>query len=111
VSSLPRSIKGRCESLILGSWTTDFLREPLANALEIRGFQPVFLSAAFDQYRQVVLTADSDLYRFEPQIVILNLDGQDLLRGLMRNPFGANREERGALAAERGGETASWPRI
>jgi predicted enzyme involved in methoxymalonyl-ACP biosynthesis len=91
---------------ILANWTADFLREPLAKALESRGFRPVFWFAPFDQYSQAILTENSDLYRFDPAVVILNLDGQDLFRDLLHNPFGANPQERAALASARAGETA-----
>ncbi len=91
---------------ILANWTADFLREPLAEALERRGFQPIFWIASFDQYRQAILADNSELYRFEPTIVILNLDGQDLFRDVLRNPFDVSPEKRQSLAAERANETA-----
>jgi FkbH-like protein len=91
---------------ILANWTSDFIQEPLTKALDRRGFQPIFWIASFDQYRQVILTDNSELYRFEPAIVILNLDGQDLFRDVLRNPFDVSPEERQALASERASETA-----
>jgi FkbH-like protein len=91
---------------ILANWTADFLREPLAKALERLGFQPIFWIASFDQYRQAILADNSELYRFEPTIVILNLDGQDLFRDVLRNPFDVSPEKRQSLASERANETA-----
>ena len=88
---------------LLSSSTVELLERPLTAALEERGFTASLWTAGFNQYRQEILNADSPLYRHEPDVVVLYLDGEDVFRELLQNPFGtaaARRHDAGSNLAE-----------
>src|SRR5215211_983103 len=72
---------------ILSSSTIEVLERPFTAALRQHGFTPSFWIGGFGQYRQDVLNADSALYAHSPDVVVLYLDGDDLFRELLQNPF------------------------
>ena len=72
---------------LLASCTAEMLQEPLAEELSKHGFEAKFWASGFDQFRQAVLSPGSGLYEFEPEIVILYVDGADVFADVMRNPL------------------------
>ena len=80
------------------------IEKPLAAALSERGLAAEFWASGFCQYRQALIDVDSDCYRFDPHVVILYLDGEDLFAPLLERPLDFNRSEREQLAGERAAE-------
>ena len=86
---------------LLSSCTIELIEKPLAAALGKRGLAAEFWTPGFCQYRQVLIDPDSECYRFDPDAVILYLDGEDLFRSLLENLLDFNRPEREQLAQQR----------
>jgi FkbH-like protein len=89
---------------LLASCTIELIEKPLADALAGHGIAADFWTAGFGQYRQVLIAPESECYRFDPQIVILYLDGEDLFAPLLEHPLDFNRSEREELAQQRAAE-------
>lgn len=89
---------------LLASCTIDLIKEPLGAMLSERSITADFWTAGFAQYRQALIDAESECYRFDPQIAILYLDGEDLLAPLLEHPFDFSRSERVEFAQERAAE-------
>jgi FkbH-like protein len=92
---------------LLSSCTIDLLAKPFAAALEAEGLHPSFWIGGFGQYYQDVLNPDSGLYKHEPAIVILYLDGNDLFQDILDIPFDFLAEDRRRRALRRAGEVAA----
>jgi FkbH-like protein len=89
---------------LLASCTIDMIERPLAAALSERGLTAEFWSPGFCQYRQALIDADSECYRFDPHVAILYLDGEDLFASLLDRPLDFNPSEREQLAGQRAAE-------
>jgi FkbH-like protein len=83
---------------LLSSCTIGLLERPLCEALESRCLRSSIWIGSFGQYRQEVLTSNSGLYRHDPSIVILHLEGADLFQEFFENPFNSSVESRRDLA-------------
>lgn len=59
---------------ILGNSTLQFLRDPLEYLLAQRGIRAELFVGEFDNHVQEILTEQSRLYEFQPQVVVLLLD-------------------------------------
>lgn len=92
---------------LLSSCTIELLERPLAAALGHRGFSPAIWTGGFGQYRQDILDDRSPLYAHAPDVVVLHLDGEDVLQELLRNPFAMDAEARVGHAIERAAEVGS----
>lgn len=89
---------------LLASCTVETLKRPFAAELEKRGFQAEFWVCGFGQYRQDILNASSGLYGFGPALVVLYLDGEDLFRELLENPFETDAAARRDMAVRQAAE-------
>jgi FkbH-like protein len=92
---------------LLASCTIELLQKPLSAALEERGLHPSVWISGFGQYRQDVLNADSGLYRDDPSLIILYLDGADLFQELLENPLNAAAHIRGEFALRRAADVSA----
>jgi FkbH-like protein len=92
---------------ILSSCTLEVIERPLAAALRDRGFEPSFWIAGFGQFRQEILNPQSGLYAHDPSVVLLYLDGEDLFRDLLRNPFASLADQRRATGRQVAEDVAS----
>jgi len=100
------SDSARLRIALLSSCTIELLQRPLAEALSERGLAAEFWTAGFNQYRQALIDQESGCYRFNPDVVILHLDGEDLFAPLLEAPLDFDRAERESLARERAAEVA-----
>lgn len=92
---------------LLASSGSELLQTPLRQAFETKGLDAEFRNAGFAQYQRAILDPGSEVYDFEPQIVLLYLDAADLFAGVLENPLAqtpATREQAvaDALTAMRG---------
>lgn len=71
--------KGNVKIAVLGSFTLDFIADPLKTFFAAIGFSTDLYIAPYGQFYQEVLTPDSDLYKFKPDIVFLAVNPQDLV--------------------------------
>jgi FkbH-like protein len=92
---------------LLSSSTIELLQKPLVAALEERHLHSSIWIGGFGLYRQEILTPTSNLYRHDPSIIILNLDGADLFQELLENPFDLSSVSRRELAVRCAGDLAS----
>ncbi len=70
--------KGHVNIAVLGSFTLDFIADPLKLFFAAIGFSVDVYVAPYGQYYQEVLTPESDLYKFKPDIIFLTINPQDL---------------------------------
>jgi FkbH-like protein len=75
---LPRGPGRTVRIALLSSYVLDWLIPYLDAECRRAGLEPAFHVAPFNQYSQEVLNPASDLYGFEPDIVFLALDLEDL---------------------------------
>lgn len=77
---------------------SSFLSEPLKQILEERclvfGIQGEIYLGQYGQYVQETLNKEGDLYRFEPDIIVLFIDTMTLLGDLYFFPYSISEEER-----------------
>lgn len=92
---------------LLASCTIEVFERPFAAALRQRGFAPSFWIGGFGQYQQDILDAGSGLYAQDPNVVVLYLDGEDLFRELLRNPFTQLADARRAHAERAGAQVTA----
>ena len=92
---------------LLASCTIELLQRPLSACLEARGVDPAVWIGGFGQYRQDVLVQDSGLYRHNPSVIVLYLDGADLFQELLENPFEFSPEARREFALCRAAEVSA----
>jgi len=92
---------------VLSSCTIEVLERPLTAALRERDFEPTFWIAGFGQFRQEILDPQSGLYAHDPNVVLLYLDGEDLFRELLQNPFAPSSESRRAIGRRIGNDITS----
>jgi FkbH-like protein len=92
---------------LLASCTIELLQKPFSAALEERGLHPSMWIGGFGQYRQDVLNADSGLYRDDPAVIILYLDGADLFQELLENPLNAAARVREEFALRRAADVSA----
>jgi len=89
----------RVRIAVVGSSTLDHVRGYLEVACRQAGLTPEFYLGPFDQYAQDILDADSALYRFAPEVVIMAVHGRALFPDLYDRPFDLDPNERRAAAA------------
>ena len=61
---------------LLSSFTSEFLHDPIIAYAFLDGIRVEIFQAGFGQYQQEILDADSDLYRWKPDVVILAVEGE-----------------------------------
>jgi FkbH-like protein len=96
---MPRPLPGTpLRIALLGTATLDHLRPYLEVHALLAGFSPSIYVGPYGQVHQEILSPDSGLHRFDPQLVILACEARDLLGDLYDFP-GGTVEERQARAA------------
>ncbi|MEY9879905.1 HAD-IIIC family phosphatase [Bradyrhizobium sp. USDA 328] len=70
---------------LLGDAATQHYGQALAATLKLRGWWPEIYEAEFDTIRQEILNPASELYRFEPEVVILFTATQALYHRFARS--------------------------
>ncbi len=91
---------------VAGSPTTDLIARAVAVAAVQEGFAPVLAQAPFGAWRQEALDANSALYRFGPDLVVLVTDWRDAVTEL---PLAANAAEvQAAIAGKIGLYRRVW---
>lgn len=88
-SQIPTTVP-RLRFAVLGSSTLEHLAPSIRVGALRRGLLAEVHVAPFGQWRQQILNADSELYAFQPDAVLLNLDHAALLPTL---PLNASRED------------------
>lgn len=76
---------------LLSSFSIEFIHDFLAGWGVLDGFQVEIYQAGFSQFRQEMLAPDSGLYRFDPQVVVLAVEGPQWMadvyqRGIVLGP-------------------------
>tara|TARA_R110000868_G_scaffold317430_2_gene578263 strand:- start:3069 stop:4802 length:1734 start_codon:yes stop_codon:yes gene_type:complete len=56
---------------IMGNHTTTFFSKALINQLILKGFKPEFFEADYDQIDLTILDTESNLYHFNPDVIII----------------------------------------
>ena len=87
---------------VLANCTVHLLPDLLKAELAARGVATDFWTAGFNQYRQEIMDPGSELYRFQPDVVIVYLDGEDLFPDVLADPFDASGKRGNAVAAAAG---------
>ncbi len=91
---------------LLASCTIELIEKPLATTLSEYGIASERWFAGFGQYRQALIDPESECYRFDPHVVILYLDGEDLFAPLLEQPLAFSRSEREAFVEKHATELA-----
>ncbi|MBV9354204.1 MAG: tetratricopeptide repeat protein, partial [Chloroflexi bacterium] len=79
---------------MLGNATMDQLADYLTVEAFRNGLRPTVHKAGYDQYSQQILNGDSDLYRFDPDVIVLAIHSSRLLPRLHAFPFDLPVEQR-----------------
>lgn len=72
----------RVKIALLSSYSADFIEDALCVASYANGLNAEVYLPGFNQFRQEILSPQSGLYAFQPDVVILSLLGEDLCRPL-----------------------------
>lgn len=86
---------------ILSSFTLNGLAETIQVKCAEKKIQCSTYVGNYDQYNQEILDSQSDLYKFDPEILFLLIDTRSLLKDLFHNPYSISEEERKKLAQEK----------
>jgi len=89
---------------LLSSCTVQLFPELLKQELGAAGFDAEFWVAGFDQVRQQLLDPGSELFANRPDAVLLYLDGEDLFRDCLANPFAFDDAAKLNIVAARAAE-------
>ena len=92
---------------LLSSCTMEVFERPFAGALRQRGYTPSFWTSGYGQYQRDILDETSGVYRHDPNVVVLHLDGEDLFREMLQNPLATLAEARRAQAKQAAGQVTS----
>ena len=95
---------GRIRIALLANCTVELFPDLLQQELLTAGFDAEFWVAGFDQVRQQFLDPGSELYANRPDVVLLYLDGEDLFRDCLANPFAFDDEAKQDVVAARAAE-------
>ncbi len=77
---------------LLSSFSTEFLHAPLISHGFVNGLGIEIYQAGFGQFRQEILAPESGLYRFNPDVVILAVEGANWIPELY-STYSAHSEE------------------
>ncbi len=95
----------------LPSFNADLLPRYLGPLLTARGITPEFYVPGFDQHRQAILDQTSELYQFKPDVVILFVDGQDLLADMCQSPLDFDDDGRRERVDSALADVSGWIRL
>ena len=79
---------------LLGSFTLNGLAETLKVMCAEKNIQCTTYVAGYNQYNQEILNAESDLYKFSPDISFLLIDSRTILGDLFYYPYSISKNER-----------------
>lgn len=85
---------------LLASCTAQLLPKLLTEELREYGVEADIWCAGFDQFRQQLLKPDSEVYSLRPDAILLYLDGEDLFRACLSDPFSMTAAEREQVVAD-----------
>jgi FkbH-like protein len=97
----------RLRIALLASSTVQLFPDLLVGELQSRRIDPDVWTGGFNQYRQEVLDPASPMYDIDPDIVLLHVDGEDLFRDVLENPFAVVGDQGSEVVGGRMGELAS----
>ncbi len=93
---------------LLSSSSLQLFDGVLRKEMQRWGWAAKIWEAGFNQFRQEIANPASGLYDFQPDVVILHLDGEDLFAGWLRDPFQGDSESRRASAQQAAREVENW---
>lgn len=76
----------------LSSYSFEFVKDALIVKCFQVGVFPYIYQPGFNQFRQEILNPASQMYAFEPDIILLSVLGEDFCPDLYKMPSGANME-------------------
>lgn len=79
---------------VLSSNNLDLLKKDFKNKLTEENIESKFYFSGFNQYSQDILDENSDLYSFNPEIIILNIDLNDLVEKYVYDSVSESYKER-----------------
>lgn len=91
---------------LLSSFSIEFIHDVLIAFGFVEGLRIQIYQAGFDQFRQDILNADSGLYAFSPDVVVLAVEGRDLVPELYAHDVADGVADLGAAVAEAGRDLA-----
>lgn len=94
-STLPR-----LRVALLSSFSSEFLHDPIMCYGFANGVRVEIYQAGFGQYRQEILDTGSGLYRWQPDVVILAVEGEDWIPELYTGFLSIEDSRREALVGE-----------
>ena len=77
----------------VGSYTLNNLQEPLWLSLVKKGFQPEIIIGKYNQYMQEILDANSRIRKSDPDILLVLLDTETFLEGVLSSLLGKSLQE------------------
>jgi FkbH-like protein len=89
---------------LLANCTVQLFPDLLGQELKTAGFDAEFWVAGFDQVWQQLLDPGSELFANRPHAVLLYLDGEDLFRDCLANPFAFDDETKREVVTARAAE-------
>lgn len=101
-----RSMLAPLRVALLSSFSIEFIHDMLIAFGFVEGLRIQVHQAGFDQFRQDILNVDSGLYAFAPDVVVLAVEGRDLVPGLYAHDVTDSAANLEALVAETGRELA-----
>ncbi len=75
----------RMRVALLSSFSIDFIHDALVALGFLNGLQIEIYQAGFAQYRQEIFDQSSGMYEFEPDVVIIALEGKHVAQGTYKN--------------------------
>jgi len=92
---------------LLSSFTIKGMKEVLFVKCCQIGVLPEIYVADYNQYSQEILDAESELYKFEPDLVILFIDSRAILGEQYFSPYSISEKQREDWVKEKSGEMKS----
>jgi FkbH-like protein len=92
---------------LLSSFSIDFIHDTLIALGFVEGLRIELYHAGFGQFRQEILNPGSGLYAFGPDVVVLAVEGKDLVPDLYRHDAPDANTDLEAAVAEAGQELAA----
>ncbi len=85
---------------LLSSFSSEFLHDPIEIYAFLDGIRVEIYQAGFGQYRQEILDATSGLYAWNPDVVILAVEGEDWAPALYHRYLDVSELDVGTLVRE-----------
>lgn len=92
---------------LLSSFSIEFIHDTLVALAFVEGLRIELYQAGFGQFRQEILNPGSGLYAFGPDVVVLALEGKDLVPDLYRHDAPDGNVALDTAVAEAGQELAA----